>query len=180
MPGAVIIGFVRPRSVYEAGFSGTVSVPDGVTSFQAWVQGAGGAGRTLSGLDYGGGGGGYVYFYSDVLETEWGTSLTLTVGSAVDDAAGEASIVTGTLNGAAFTLTANGGKRAELGGTASGGTTNIDGYEGIPADVETSTNGNWGLEGGTEQELTEVGGRGGLGSSSVVPAQDGYIAIEWG
>lgn len=176
-----IIPFIRPRGVYEAGFSGTVSVPDGVTCFQAWVQGAGGAGRTIAGWDNGGGGGGFCYFYSDVLDTEWGTSLTLSVGSAVDDADGQASTISGTLNGVAISISAGGGSRlGGLGGTASGGTTNIDGYAGVEAVPADSLNGEPGLPGGDGQDLIEYGGLGGLGSSSVAQAVNGYIALEWG
>jgi hypothetical protein len=143
------------------------------------VQGAGGAGRTLSDLNYGGSGGGYAYFYSDVLETEWGTSITNNVGSAVADANGGASTMTGTLNGVGFVIVAGGGRRLGGGGTALGGATNISGYDGVEADVETGTDGTLGLAGGYDQDLSENGGNGGVGSSTVLPAEDGYIVIEW-
>jgi len=180
MPAVTVISFVRPRGTYEAGFSGSVTVPEGVTCFQAWVQGAGGAGITLGDYVYGGGGGGFSYFYSDVLEAEWGTSLTLSVGSAVDDADGEASTLSGTLNGAAFSISAGGGIKTIYGGTASGGTTNISGYDGTPAEPPDPIQGTAGVAGGVEQDFVEPGGDGGLGSSAFLRASDGYIALEWG
>ena len=180
-----IIGFIRGRGIYEAGFSGSVTIPDGVSSFACWVQAAGGAGRTyydsFTALDWddGGGGGGYVYFASDVLEAEWGTSLTLSVGSAVAGANGQSSTLTGTLNGASISLTAGGGVKAlaGTGGTASGGTTNADGFSGEAANPGDGTPGVAGLAGGDGQDLIEIGGNGGLG---VALAQNGYIALEWG
>jgi len=172
-----IFHFIRPRAVYEAGFSGSVSVPDGVSCFQAWVQAAGGAGQTFPPQTGGGGGGGFVYFYSDVLEAEWGTSITLAVGAAAAGASGGNSTVTGTLNGSAFSLTANGGSNSGTGGTASGGATNISGTNGSALDPEEDTDAEAGIAGGDEQDLVEYGGNGGLSSAM---AADGYIAIEWG
>lgn len=181
----VVISFIRPRAIYEAGFSGSVTVPGGVTSFGCWLQGAGGAGRqyydSFTALDWddGGGGGAFVYFASDVLEAEWGTSLTLTVGSAVSNANGEASTLTGTLNGVAISLSAGGGVKAlpATGGTASGGTTNIDGNGGELANPGDGLPGAAGLPGGDGQDLIEPGGLGGLGVTS---AENGYIVLEWG
>jgi hypothetical protein len=180
-----IIGFIRGRGIYEAGFSGTVTVPEGVTSFGCWVQGAGGAGRqyydSFTALDWddGGGGGAFVFFESDVLESEWGTSLTLSVGSAVSNADGQASTLTGTLNGVAISLSAGGGVKAlpATGGTASGGTLNIDGLGGDLANPGDGAPGAAGLAGGDGQDLVEIGGNGGLG---VTIAENGYIALEWG
>jgi hypothetical protein len=180
-----IIGFIRQRGIYEAGFSGTVAVPDGATSIGCWVQGAGGAGRqyydSFTALDWddGGGGGGFVFFESEVLASEWGTSLTLAVGSAIAGEAGQGSTLTGTLNGVAISLSAGGGRKAlpATGGTASGGTLNIDGLGGDLAAPGDGTPGFPGLAGGDGQDLVEIGGNGGLG---VTIAENGYIALEWG
>lgn len=181
---STVIGYVRPRALYEAGFSGSVTIPDGVETMTVWLQGAGGAGRQYfdsgTGLDWddGGGGGAYVYFESAVLEAEWGTSLTLTVGSAVSSANGEATTLTGTLNGVSVSLSAGGGVKAlpATGGTASGGTTNIDGSGGELANPGDGLPGAAGLPGGDGQDLIEPGGTGGLGVTS---AESGYIALEW-
>lgn len=171
----------RNRTVYRDGFSGTVSVPSDVTYLAAWVQAAGGAGRTVSGYDNGGGGGAFCKFETEVLPTDWGTSISLTVGLAVDDADGQASTMSGTINGVAFSVSAGGGTRlAGLGGTASGGTVNIDGQDGVAAVPADSLNGEPGLPGGDGQDWVEYGGLGGLGSSSVAQAVNGYIALEWG
>jgi hypothetical protein len=171
-----VIQFIRPRGVYEAGFSGSVTVPDGVTGFQAWVQAPGGDGQTVGPIDRAGGGGGFSYFYSDVLESEWGTSLTLSVGSVNDASDGGNCTLSGTLNGAAFSITANGGRRLNTGGTASGGTTNISGSDGTNSDSD-GVGGVLGLPGGDGQDLVEPGGTGGLGDA--IQAEEGYIALEW-
>jgi len=190
-----VIPFNRPRGIYNAGFFGTVTVPDGVTCFQAWVQGAGGSGRERTDVDgSGGGGGGFVYFYSDVLESEWGTSLTLYVGGGGLSSPGREASITGTLNGTAFSLYAGGGNAGSAaadgtGGSASGGTTNIvgqDGYGFVAAPIDERAPGFGGAAGGDGQDLIEGGyGAGSSGSQPfpagvLSPGQDGYIAIEWG
>lgn len=182
---STIINYIAPRVVYAAGFSGSVTVPSDVTRLMAWVQGAGGAGRqyyspvTLSFWDDGGGGGGFVYFDRAVLSSEWGTSLTVTVGSAVASAVGQSSTVSGTLNGSSFTLTGGGGGKAitGIGGTASGGTTNVNGFAGENANPGDATPGVAGLAGGWGQDAIEQGGNGGLG---VTLAQNGYVVLMWG
>lgn len=190
-----VIPFIRPRGIYSAGFSGSVTVPDGVTCFQAWVQGAGGGGRERADVaGSGGGGGGFVYFYSDVLEAEWGTSLTLYVGGGGLSSDGREATITGTLNGVAFSLYAGGGNAGTLsvdgtGGSASGGTTNIvgqNGYGYVASPADERAQGFGGAAGGDGQDLIEGGyGAGSNGSlpfpSGVLePGEDGYIAIEWG
>ncbi len=194
MPTTTFVSFIRPRALYEAGFSGTVTVPDGVTCFQAWVQGAGGSGRERADVDgSGGGGGGFVYFYSDVLEAEWGTSLTLYVGGGGLSSDGREATITGTLNATAFSLYAGGGgagitARDGYGGTASGGTTNVNGADAtgyVAAPIDERAPGFGGAAGGTGYDLTENGGNGSNGSQPfpsgiLSPGEDGYIAIEWG
>lgn len=180
---ATIIGMgQRNRAVYEAGFSGTVTVPDGTSALSAWCQAPGGAGRLLGGYNSGGGGGGWVYFETPILEAEWGTNITLSVGSAVPDANGEDTTLSGTLNGVAFSITAGGGLRLlAAGGSASGGTTNINGYDGTVAVPEDMIEGAAGNPGGYGQDFVEIGGTGGLGDSATgTDAEDGYIALEWG
>lgn len=182
---STIIHNIPPRILYEAGFSGSVTVPNDVSNLAAWVQGAGGAGRqyyhapTALDWDDGGGGGGFVHHEIPVQSSEWGTSITVTVGSAVASADGQASSVTGTLNGASFTLTGGGGKKAigGTGGTASGGTINADGFAGEAANPGDSQPGAAGLPGGDGQEGIEPGGGGGLG---VTLAQNGYVVLMWG
>jgi hypothetical protein len=179
-----VIGYIRPRSVYEAGFSGSVAVPDGATSLAAWVQGAGGAGRQyydpITELDWddGGGGGGFCFLDVPILEDEWGTSITISVGSAVPGGAGGASTLAGTLNGSGVSVSAGGGSNAPVvtGGAASGGTYNADGIAGELASPGDGTPGAGGLPGGAGEDLVEPGGTGGVGLST---AENGYIALEW-
>lgn len=182
---SVVISYSPPRNFYAAGFSGTVTIPSDVTRLYAWVQGAGGAGfqsyhaPTMQYWDYGGGGGGFVYFESAVSAGDWGASLTVTVGAAVAAGNGQASTVSGTLDGTAFTLTGGGGGKSlpALGGTASGGTTNIDGGAGIAAIPGDGTQGSAGAAGGDGQDGVEFGGGGGLGDAL---AFDGYVVLMWG
>lgn len=180
---STIVGFIRPRGVYEAGFSGTVTIPDGAELLSAWVQGAGGAGRqyydsgTALDWDDGGNGGAFSYLEIPVLSSEWGTSITLEVGSAVSGDDGEPSTLKGTLNGTSVNIEAGGGKRWAGGGnSASGGTLNISGYLGELANPGDGTPGVAGLPGGDGQDLVDPGGTGGLG---VTLAEGGYIALEW-
>lgn len=190
-----VIPFIRPRGLYNAGFSGSVTVPEGSTCFQAWVQGAGGSGRERADVaGSGGGGGGFVYFYSDVLEAEWGTSITLYVGGGGLSSDGREATITGTLNATAFSLYAGGGNAGTLsadgtGGTASGGTTNINGADAtgyVATPVDERAQGFGGAAGGDGQDLIEGGyGAGSDGSlpfpgGVLEPGEDGYIAIEWG
>lgn len=183
---STVITYNPPRNLYPVGTSGTVAVPDSVTRLYAWVQGAGGAGRqfydpfTALDWDSGGGGGGFSYFETAILEVEWGTSLTLTIGAAVADGNGEASVLSGTLNGAAVVVTANGGTRSAAGGaggTATGGTQDISGGQGEAANPGDGAPGAAGLPGGDGVDGVEPGGGGGLG---VTAAEGGYIVLLWG
>lgn len=192
--GGPTITFIRNRGIYEAGFSGSVTVPEGVSSFAAWVQGAGGSGRERTDVDgSGGGGGGFSYFETDVLEAEWGTSITLSVGAGGLSVDGGDSTITGTLNGTAFSITAGGGNAGRAGadgtgGTASGGTTNVSGADAtgyVATPIDERAPGFGGAAGGAGQDLTETGGNGSNGSQPypagvLEPGEDGYIAIEWG
>ena len=181
---SIIIQYIPARVFYAAGFSGSVTVPDDVSRLAAWVQGAGGAGAefydslTAQNWDYGGGGGGFVYFDTPVLSSEWGTSITVTVGAAVASGNGQSSTVSGTLDGASFTLTGGGGGKSlpATGGTASGGTTNIDGGDGIAAIPSDSQQGSAGLAGGDGFDGADFGGTGGLG---VATGFDGYVVLIW-
>lgn len=183
---STVITYNPPRNLYPVGTSGTVTVPDSVTRLYAWVQGAGGAGRQFydpfTALDWesGGGGGGFSYFETAILEIEWGSSITLTIGAAVADGNGQASVLSGTLDGAAFVVTANGGTRAAAGGaggTATGGTLDISGGQGEAANPGDGAPGAAGLPGGDGVDGVEPGGAGGLG---VTAAEGGYIVLLWG
>lgn len=184
---SVIISYIPARVRYDAGFSGSVTVPTDVSRLMAWVQGAGGAGAslyhppTMQNWDYGGGGGGFASFDRAVLPSEWGTSITVTVGAAVANANGQSSTVSGTLDGASFTLTGGGGGKSlpATGGTASGGDVNIDGGNGIAAIPSDSQQGSAGAPGGQGQDGAE-GGVDGTGGLGVAAAFDGYVVLMWG
>ena len=188
---SVVIQYVRPRTIYAAGFSGSVTVPTNVQEVSIWLQGAGGCGRERADVEgSGGGGGAFVFYNAAVLASEWGTSLTFAVGAGALNAAGGNTTASGTLNGTAFVLTAAGGQRGGTaadgaGGTASGGSINIDGQAGfgfVAAPVDERAPGFGGAAGGAGQDLIEAGGNGSNGTlpGFLVAGEDGYIAIEWG
>lgn len=194
-----------PREVYVAGFSGTVAVPNDVNYVCIRAQGAGGGGLESPALPLagapggpGGGGGGYSYAVIPVLSTEWGTNLTLSVGSGVSGAAGGDSTITGTLNGAAVSITAGGGQIGSTsapfdgidgaGGTASGGDTNNTGTAGagyspnIPH--EDGLAGEGGASGGSVEPdcidyTAGTGANGTAAGSGTAAGEGGYIALEW-
>lgn len=109
------------EEVYSNG-SSQILVHSGFNYVDICAVGGGGAGRRG-----GGGAGGVATKTYRVLESEWGTFLTCSVGAAVVSANGLPTTVTGTLNGAAITeLKGFGGDRGGLvsgglGGSFSGG-----------------------------------------------------------
>lgn len=158
-----------------------------VQSGYNWVDicciGGGGAGRT------GGAGGGAVATKEyRVLESEWGTNLTCSVGLSISSRDGGHTTVDGTLNGSAITqLKGGGGARATgpaggLGGTASGGDTNVSGNAGTDADLETETYGEGGngLENLFDTHTVLAAGTGGNGDASGSAAgMNGQILVRW-
>jgi hypothetical protein len=109
------------EEVYSNG-SSQILVHSGFNYVDICAVGGGGAGRRG-----GGGAGGVATKTYRVLESEWGTFLTCSVGAAVVSANGLPTTVTGTLNGGAITeLKGFGGDRGAnviggVGGSFSGG-----------------------------------------------------------
>lgn len=138
--------FATAQELLEIFDSGTtITIPGGFTQVEIWAIGAGGPARKG-----GGGGGGVAYKKYSILESEWGTNLTISIGASVAGSAGGNTTVNGTLNGSAITeLKGFGGARASTavgglggaGGTASGGDTNTTGEAGTDFDSETETYG---------------------------------------
>ncbi len=157
------------------------------------LQAAGGSGNTRAGVEgAAGGGGGYALIKRTVLSTEVGTSLTVTVGAGVSDAAGGNTTLSGTLNGSSVSVTCNGGTKGTasadgLGGSASGGDVNIAGEDGynFSADPGNEQAGIPGQGGGRGQpgSLVPIGfgapGCGGNGSTASpdIPGEDGVIVV---
>lgn len=182
-----------PKNVYYAGFSGSVVVPADVTVLLIVAQAAGGSGDEGTFSGPAGGGGGFGIKEVPVLDTEWGTSLTVAVGDGAAGANGGDTTITGTLNGTALSCSALGGTRGALladgaGGTASGFDTNIDGYPGagfvaVPADEAVSGLG--GKGGGFDQDLCEdptagAGGDGSITGAGDIAGYPGYLVLIWG
>jgi hypothetical protein len=156
--------------------SGTFTVPAGVTSLTVECWGAGGAGGGSNSNNRGGSGGGGGGYTTALLTVTPGQSIPFVVGD------GGTGVVGGTGNSGTttsfLTLIANGGAGGEFnrgaagsGGTASGGTTNITGSNGI---VGTSLGGDGGnganggaggtgISNGTGGNGTSPGGGGGGG-----------------
>lgn len=132
--------------IFDSGTS--ITIQGGFNQVEIWSVGAGGPARRG-----GGGGCGIAYKLYPILESEWGTTLTIAVGQSVAGSAGGNTTVNGTLNGSAITeLKGFGGGRGGsvsggAGGTASGGDTNIDGTDGTEYDAGGPTYGAGGLPG---------------------------------
>lgn len=199
MPGVVIAAAFERYEYYAPG-SYTVRIDENTRYVRAWVQAAGGSskGRASPVDGSAGGGGGFSFIERDILDTEWGGNLTLAVGAGSASNDGGNSTLSGTLNGASVSVTANGGKKGTTlvdgaGGTASGGDTNLSGEDGFgyvagpPGDEEPGTPGRSGgvYNGGGDPFLgaevyTTFGvGHGGISSSSDEPGFDGYIILRW-
>jgi hypothetical protein len=146
--------------------------PDGITSVTVEVWGAGGAGGgSTSNASGGSGGGGGGYTTASVSVTP-GNTYTVTVG-----AGGTGSTGNGTAGTASsfITLTANGGGGGETntgtpgsGGTASGGSTNLTGGNGITGASDGGAGGA-GANGGAGG----AGGNSGPGGNGTAPGGGG-------
>lgn len=192
MPGFIIAQVHSSQQVYRPGDT-SITVPDGASNVRLWVQAAGGGGK---GRDYvdgsAGGGGGFAYLERAVLSGEWLSTLTIAVGAGVAGAAGGNSTLSGTLNGAAVSVTANGGEAGTTlvdgaGGSASGGDTNISGTSGSgfiaspPDERFPGTPGEAGGSGfdGALDASFQAPGDGGFASSEDTAGFDGYIIAVW-
>lgn len=178
---------------YQAGTT-SITIPE-CSNIVIHLQAAGGSGNTRAGTDgSAGGGGGYARLERPVLVSEIGTTLTVTVGAGVSDAAGGNTTLSGTLNGAAVSVTCYGGTKGGpggdgFGGGASGGDVNISGEDGYNFSAEPGflQPGIPGQGGGRGQpgSLIPIGfgasGCGGNGSvtSPDIPGEDGLIVVYW-
>lgn len=188
--------YVDPLFAYTS--SDSIPIPDGTTQIELWAQGAGGSGREVATFGgAGGGGGGLSYMLTDVLEAEWSTNLTGTVGVGGALADGGNTSLTGTLNGSAINMIGFGGERSTAspsgygtGGGASGGTTNTAGQDGQPATVDPDTldhvPGAGGAPGGylaDDAVLRDLnygyGGGGTVPSGGDLPGSDGVIYVRY-
>ena len=166
--------------------SGTWTVPTGITKCKVTVTGAGG------GVDNnqcgGGGAGGTAISYLTVS----GGSATITIGAGTTGAGGNSTFVY-----SATTLTGNGGGAGSdfnsvggTGGSASGGTMNIEGGGGMGANVAGGVGGSsfWGGGGHTSRNAegaagqaygSGAGGRSSSGSPTTYSGKSGVITIEY-
>lgn len=195
MPGVTLYVLSDSAVYYDAGFSGSVTVPNDVTQVQVWLQAAGGAGAERSGIaGSAGGGGGFATLTRSVLSGEWGTTLTLAVGAGSLGANGGATTLSGTLNGSSVSVTCNGGNKGTAsadgtGGTASGGDSNVSGYDGTgyvasPPDERVQGIGGAGGGDGVSGALSSVRGDYGAGSDGALtgeglPGGPGYAKFIW-
>ena len=173
----------------------SISIPTNTTSVEIWLQAAGGSskGRTSPPIDgSAGGGGGYSKITRNILSGEWGTNLTVAIGTGSAGNNGGNTTLSGTLNGSAVSVTCNGGIKGTTlvdgaGGTASGGDTNISGESGFgfiaspPGDEAPGTPGRggcWDQPGAVNYEFRGPG-EGGIASSADEPGFDGFIIVLW-
>ncbi len=178
-----------------SGTAQTVTIPTGARTLVIRAWGGGGGGRTSAMAFNGGGGGGGTKKTVVLQESDWGGSITYTVG--VGGAPGSPGVAGGnttvTSSGLSFTnlnLAANGGggggAGGGAGGTASGGDTNVTGSAG-----SVSPGGNSaaidsifgkGAASGVVDSMAPGGGGGGgdsdLGDSGG-PGADGQVTFTW-
>jgi len=175
--------------------SGTFTIPTGVSAVKVTVVGGGGNGGNAGGGQRGGGGGAGGLAISYLTGLTAGNTLTVTVGAAVNPSSvssGTQSISTIT-GGAGTTGTSNqtGWTLGGAGGTASGGTINIDGQRGSNGPSSTATFGGstafggGGMAGFSSGVLPTAGvgygsGGGGAGdNSSGASGAPGIVVFEW-
>lgn len=205
MPGVTLYVLSDSAVYYDAGFSGSVTVPNDVTQVQVWLQAAGGAGAERSDIaGSAGGGGGFANLSRSVLVGEWGTTLTLAVGAGSLGANGGATTLSGTLNGASVSVTCNGGNKGTAGADGTGGTAIdgtldpplpgdtlflVSGYDGTgyvasPPDERVQGIGGAGGGDGVSGALSSVRGDYGAGSDGALtgeglPGGPGYAKFIW-
>lgn len=171
----------------------SITIPSDTVSVSIVLQAAGGSSDGRAVIDgSAGGGGAYAVVSRAILSGEWGTSLTVAIGAGSAGNDGGNTTLSGTLNGASVSVTCNGGKKGTsiadgIGGTATGGDTNISGEDGSgyvvgpPGDEQPGTPG----RGGCWDQPTGFGydffgaGCGGIASNVDEPGFDGFIAIQW-
>lgn len=171
----------------------SISIPTNTTSVEIWLQAAGGSSKGRAVIDgSAGGGGGYSKITRNILSGEWGTNLTVAIGTGSAGNNGGNTTLSGTLNGSAVSVTCNGGVKGTTlvdgaGGTASGGDTNITGESGYgyvvgpPGDEAPGTPGRggcWDQPGAVNYEFRGPG-EGGIASSADEPGFDGLIIVLW-
>lgn len=173
----------------------SVTIPSNATGALFILQAAGGSSKGRAGVDgSAGGGGAYALLDRAILVGEQGTTLTVAVGAGSAGNNGGNTTLSGTLNGAAVSVTCNGGVKGTLvgdgaGGTASGGDTNITGESGYgyvagpPGEEAPGTPGRGGCYDqptGWAYDLPGAGaGSGGIASVADEPGVDGFIEILW-
>ena len=190
-----VMGTANAGIVYDIYLSGTsITIPTDSTSALFVLQAAGGSskGRASPVDGSAGGGGGYSVLERNILSGEWGTNLTVAIGTGSAGNDGGNTTLSGTLNGSSVSVTCNGGLKGTTlvdgaGGTASGGDTNISGESGYgyvaspPGEEAPGTPG----RGGCWDQPTGFGytirgaGEGGIASVSDEPGLNGFIAVYW-
>lgn len=110
--------------------SGSHTIPTGASSLTISIWGAGsGGGKQEYGSDAGGGGGAFMQYTIAIAASDWGNSLSYTVGTkgtgktstgAGQGTSGSASSISGSLNAGSLSMNAGGGQNSGAGGTYSG------------------------------------------------------------
>ena len=192
MVGIVMANATSRGETYLPGTT-SIAIPSNTTSVEIWLQAAGGSSKGGAGVDgSAGGGGGYSKISRAILSGEWGTNLTVAIGAGSAGNNGGNTTVTGTLNGAAVSVTCNGGIKGTAlfdgaGGTASGGDTNISGESGSgyvagpPGEEQPGIPGRGGCydQPGAINYSFRGPGEGGIASSTDEPGLDGFIIVLW-
>lgn len=197
MPG-VSTSTLFPKYAIDDYYTGTTSVTiNQATQVVIHLQAAGGSGKsrtvatTIDGSA--GGGGGYAKITRQILQSEIGGTLTVSIGNGVAGAAGGNTTLSGTLNGSAVSITCNGGGAGTQlvdgsGGSASGGDTNITGESGYgfvsgpPGEELPGTAGRGGCFDQPDAIMYEIPvgpGSGGFAATTDIPGVGGFIRFIW-
>ena len=185
-------GVASAPEVYNVGTT-SITIPTGATGALFVLQAAGGSSKGRAVVDgSAGGGGGYSVLDRAILSGEWGTNLTVAIGAGSAGNDGGNTTLSGTLNGSSVSVTCNGGKKGTtlldgVGGTATGGDTNISGEDGYgyvagpPGEEEPGNPGRGGCWNQPEAFAYDLFGPGcgGIASSTDEPGFDGVIGIYW-
>jgi hypothetical protein len=195
MTGILIDYAVYSAEVFYMPGATSITVPDKAVSGTFYIQAAGGASGERDEIEgSGGGGGGFSIITRNVLSGEWGTNLTCTVGAGAVATNGGNTTLSGTLNGSAINITCNGGQKGQnffdgIGGSATGGDTNIAGQSGygfVAAPFDERAPGFGGKAGGDGQAGAVYGtpfspgdGADGRLLGEGIAGASGYIKIWW-
>lgn len=179
----VTVRFALRTDIIQAAGTSTLTVPSGATRAVIYALGGGGGGARTASSRFGGGNGAYCVSDIAVASSEWGTSMSYTVGAA---GVGRVSTAGNGTAGGATTVTHTGLGVSISAGGGGGGTTTANGTGGTASGGATlNTNGSAGTSATGYNPANEVaftnshqGGQGGVGANGT-NGRAGLVAVVW-